>query len=179
MAEEEGDDGAYGYGARPKKKAKSSSKAATSEVSKQKSAIREYWAQMTPEERSKEMKRRQRVSAKKGGKMVGFGINRHTAKRKLSAKSERAVAAALEEKRVRDAARKRVERSAKKAPKGIPMAARPTKPGTLGKNGRPLMTAEERAAKQALYRQRYEAKEKGLPLPPLPSAAKPNSASVN
>jgi cell division septum initiation protein DivIVA len=52
-----------------------------------------YWARMTPEERSQEMKRRQKVAAKRGGHMVGFGVNKHT----LSPKSKRAVQATLDE----------------------------------------------------------------------------------
>jgi hypothetical protein len=154
--------------------------------SQQKKAINSYWASMTPEERSKEMKRRQKVSAKRGGKMVGFGVT----KRKLSAKSTQAVAGTLDElrlkqRRERDRLRHQALRTKQKAAAkaqeakqkaakrgGISMSERPTKPGMVGRNGHPLITAEERAAKQKIYVQRSTMRSQGIPeseWPPLPS----------
>jgi hypothetical protein len=71
-------------------------KDAPREVIQQKKPMNNYWARMTPEERSKEMKRRQRVSAKRGGKMIGFGVNKYT----LPPKSKRAVQATIEEQKL-------------------------------------------------------------------------------
>lgn len=79
------------------------------------SGAKAYWARMTPEERAKEMQRRARLSAKRGGKMIG----------------------------------------AKKL-------------GRPKTHKRPSDDPEVRK----YYHARYRAKQKGLPLPPLPSELK-------
>jgi hypothetical protein len=157
-----------------------------SETSQQKKAINSYWASMTPEERSKEMRRRQRVSAKRGGKMVGYGVNRHTVKgaspkRTLSPKSAQAVQATVEElrlkqRRERDAARHRANRIKEKAAAKAGEAK-----ARMISNRKDAITEAEREAKQKIYVQRSLLKAQGVPeseWPPLPPK-RLNSAQVD
>lgn len=141
-------------------------------------AYANYWSKMTSEERAAEMARRlstrknltpaqkkQLKTMKAHAKPVAAGKPNATdrigrkkvdqsalqkavwaRKKALRSKSSKAVAAALDEKRRKDRERHRLAREAKKQSTKTP------------------------PSKQAVYRERHEAKAKGLPLPPLPSA---------
>lgn len=93
-------------------------------------------------------------------------------------KAKQKDAAAELKRKAKDAKRHRELRAARKA--GLHMSDRPTQPGTIGHNGKPVLTAAERAAKQVIYVQRSALRREGkseaeidalYPLPSKPTAS--------
>jgi hypothetical protein len=152
--------------------------------------MQKYWAQFTPEERAKEMKRRAKVSTRKGGKGPPFfakkskeskghpsDVYREVYYQRAQAKKKglalpplpKRAPMSLAQKREKDRLRKQRKRDVAKtaverALRG--MKSKPSSPGA-GTN-RKLLSKKERAAKQRIYQARSTAKTKGLPMPDLP-----------
>jgi hypothetical protein len=129
------------------------------------SPSQQYWAQFTPEERSAEMARRARASAKRGGKMIGG----KKPKRTPSPESIAAVEAAQKElaRRKRDAERHREYRAEKKTGKVTP--SKTQKHSKAMKGFWATMTPEQRTAE--MKRRRAVAREKRAQLSTEPSRA--------
>jgi len=106
--------------------------------------VHPYWSKMTPEERAEEMQRRLLVAAKN--------------------KKNRKLALAKAEQRAR--ASKSQTNSHAKATAPAPKKPAPKKQPL---NTVPVLTAEQRAAKQRIYQARSTARKEGKPLPPLPT----------
>lgn len=111
------------------------------------SKIKKYWAAMTPQQRAAEMaKRLSKREDLTSGQRKQLASLRTSAAGKLTP-----------EKRAENRERQRKLRAAQKA--GV-------KP--VGRNGKAMLSKEERAAKQRIYQARNVAKRQGLPVPPLP-----------